>query len=168
VSTDSQASSSYVIESGARDYDRLLGYARAFDEHVQDGCRRAGLSRGHRVVDVGCGPLGALLSLANLVGPTGFVVGVDVNAEALTTAKSILSERGLSHIQLVEGEINSMALADIPGTGSFDLAYCRLFLFHQRDPAATLRRISERQARRNNHRSRDGHRPPVAPTHPPK
>jgi ubiquinone/menaquinone biosynthesis C-methylase UbiE len=141
VSTDSQASSSYVIESGARDYNRLLGYARAFDEHVQDGCRRAGLSRGQRVVDVGCGPLGALLSLANLVGPTGSVVGLDFNPEALATARSILNEQGLSEIQLVQGEINAMALEDIPRTGSFDLAYCRLFLFHQRDPVATLRRM---------------------------
>jgi hypothetical protein len=64
-----------VVESSTAEYDRLVGVPHTFHEHVQDGCGRAGLRRGDRVIDGGCGPLGALLSLADLVGPTGSVVG---------------------------------------------------------------------------------------------
>src|SRR5438067_4189742 len=70
MSTTPQAGT-YVVESSAAEYDRLVGLADTFDEHVRDGCRRAGLRSGDRVIDVGCGPLGALLSLGDLVGPTG-------------------------------------------------------------------------------------------------
>jgi ubiquinone/menaquinone biosynthesis C-methylase UbiE len=142
MSTTPQAGT-YVVESSTAEYDRLVGVAHTFDEHVQDGCRRAGLRRGDRVIDVGCGPLGALLSLADLVGPTGLVVGLDVDAQALEKAAAIVTRRGLSNIQLIHGDINSMVTDAIPGAGSFDLAYCRLMLVHQRDPAATLRRIGQ-------------------------
>jgi ubiquinone/menaquinone biosynthesis C-methylase UbiE len=133
----------YVVESSTAEYDRLVRVAHTFDEHVQDGCRRAGLRPGDRVVDVGCGPLGALLSLADLVGPTGSVVGLDADAQALEKAAGIVTQRGLSNIQLIHGDINGMVMDAIPGAGSFDLAYCRLLLVHQQDPAATLRQIGQ-------------------------
>ncbi len=132
-----------VVENIAGENDRLVRIAQAFDEHVQDGCRRAGLGGGARVIDVGCGPLGALLSLANLVGRNGCVAGLDFNGGALATAETVLSQRGLTNFQLVQGDINTIALDEIPGAGSFDLAYCRFFLIHQRDPVATLRRMSK-------------------------
>ena len=92
---------------------------------------------------MGCGPLGALLSLTNLVGPEGCVVGLDFNVGALATAEAILTQRGLTNVKFVHGDINTVALEDIPGAGSFDLAYCRLFLIHQRDPVAALRRMRD-------------------------
>jgi len=143
MSTTTQPHSPYVIEGSPSEYDRLVRIAQAFDPEVQDGWRRTGLRGGARVIDVGCGPLGALLSLTNLVGPKGCVVGLDFNVAALATAEAILSQRGLTNVHVVHGDINTIALDDIPGAGSFDLAYCRLFLIHQRDPVATLRRMSE-------------------------
>lgn len=44
---------------------------------------RAGLGPGMRAIDVGCGQLGALGVLSELVGPNGVVVGLDTNADAL-------------------------------------------------------------------------------------
>src|SRR2546426_8255130 len=102
MSTTPQAGT-YVVGSSAAEYDRLVGLADTFDEHVRDGCRRAGLRSGDRVIDVGCGPLGALLSLGDLVGPTGSVVGLDINAQALEKAGAIVAQRGLSRVQLVHG-----------------------------------------------------------------
>lgn len=138
-----QSRGTYVVESKVGEDERLVRVAQGFHDDVQDGWRRAGLRDGARVIDVGCGPLGALLSFVDLVGPNGSVVGLDFNAGALATATSIMAQRGLSNVQLVHGDINTVALDEIPGAGSFDLAYCRLFLIHQRDPVATLRRMSQ-------------------------
>jgi ubiquinone/menaquinone biosynthesis C-methylase UbiE len=143
MSTTTPSHGTYVVQSSAEEYDRLVRVAQGFDPDVQDGWRRAGLGVGARVIDVGCGPLGALLSFANLVGSNGCVVGLDFNPGALATAGTILSQHRLNNVQLVQGDISSIALDEIPGAGSFDLAYCRLFLIHQRDPVATLRRMSE-------------------------
>jgi len=143
MSTRLETRGTYVVESIVGEYDRLVRIAHAFDDDVRDGWRRTGLGGGARVIDVGCGALGALQSFANLVGPTGCVVGLDFNAGALANAETILTQRGSSNFQLVHGDINTIALDEIPGAGSFDLVYCRLFLIHQRDPVATLRRMSE-------------------------
>src|SRR6478609_2563904 len=61
MSTTTQSQSTYVIESSLSEYDRLVRIAQAFDPEVQDGWRRTGLRSGARAIDVGCGPLGALL-----------------------------------------------------------------------------------------------------------
>ncbi len=42
-----------------------------------EACLRAGLASGGRAIDIGCGPLGALPVLVDLVGSEGRVVGLD-------------------------------------------------------------------------------------------
>lgn len=47
------------------------------------------LTRGSRIVDAGCGPGLWTPLLARAVGPTGRIIGVDVSAEALVTARQL-------------------------------------------------------------------------------
>src|SRR5262245_47476811 len=44
---------------------------------------RFGLGAGARVVEIGCGPQGCLDILSELVGPSGHVVGVERNEDAV-------------------------------------------------------------------------------------
>ena len=54
----------------------------------------AGLRPGARAVDVGCGPGAVLTLLAETVAPTGRVVGVDADPEAVATARAGLDAAG--------------------------------------------------------------------------
>ena len=101
-----------------------------------------GFKPGDRAIDVGCGPVGALLVLAELVGPAGAVVGLDASAEALTQARQILDRRGLNSVRLIRADINATDLEAVPPDAPFDVAFCRLVPTHQVEPAATLRRIA--------------------------
>jgi ubiquinone/menaquinone biosynthesis C-methylase UbiE len=112
-------------------------------QFVQDACRQSGLGPGDRVIDVGCGPLGGLLTLAEVVGPGGSVVGLDHNADVLALAEQTVKRNGLSQVTLVHGDINEPSMAGLLGERSFDAAYCRLVLVNQRDPAATLRSMAQ-------------------------
>ncbi len=134
------ASTAYVLEPSALEIDRLLMASRLLDPIAAAACLRAGLGAGGAAIDVGCGPLGALAALSRIVGPSGRVVGVDVDGRALSTAQAALSRLGIGGVQLVEADANSLTAASV-GTG-FDLAFCRLVLMHQTDPAATMRRIA--------------------------
>jgi arsenite methyltransferase len=57
----------------------------------------AGITAGHRVVDLGCGPGFLSLAVADIVGPSGTVHGVDINARFVNDATRRATERGVKH-----------------------------------------------------------------------
>lgn len=78
-----------------------------------------------------------------MVGPSGTVVGVDVSPEALARARHTLDRVGLDRVQLRQVDINSANLAEeLRPWAPFDVAYCRLLLTHQSNPAQTLRNVA--------------------------
>lgn len=132
----------YVLEASEAEHARLIRLARRNAETVREMCARAGVTAGSRLVDVGCGPVGALLELAELAGPQGTVVGIDSSAEALETARTIIAEENVSNVEVMHGDVNTMDLSAVTANGSFDAAHLRLVLVHQADPATTLRRVA--------------------------
>jgi len=78
--------------------------------------------------------------MAEMVGPAGRVVGVDVSEPAVQRARSVVAALELGNVELFAGDINELGAAAVGGP--FDLAYTRLFLMHQPDPVRTLRQIA--------------------------
>ena len=135
------AKTSYLFDRGQADQERLIRSSEALRAFTSEGCLRAGLRRGGRAIDIGCGPLGALIALAELVGSDGRVAGLDSSGEALALAHAILTQRGHTTVTLVQGELDTVLTAQLCPPGPFDLAYVRRCLVHQRDPSDSLSRI---------------------------
>ncbi len=96
-------------------------------------------SRGERVVDVACGT-GIVARIATArVGPTGAVVGVDLNPGMLSVARSAVSTDSRSGASLQWQEANADKLP-FPAE-SFDVAYRQLGLQFFADRAAALREM---------------------------
>jgi SAM-dependent methyltransferase len=95
----------------------------------------AGIRPGMRVLDLGCGAGDVTFVAAGLVGPEGFVVGVDRSPQALARARLRAGQRGLAQVQFVQGDLAEPA----PG-GPFDAIVERLVLWTVPDPAGLLRR----------------------------
>ena len=130
----------YVLDSSDEDLQRLLSIAELSAEPTRTAFRKIGMKPGWRVIDCGCGPLGALAVMAEMVGPEGRVVGIDFSEPAVQRARSIASTLGLDNVEVRVGDVH-----DVDGQalgGAFDVAYTRLFLVHQRDPAQTMERIA--------------------------
>jgi ubiquinone/menaquinone biosynthesis C-methylase UbiE len=108
------------------------------EDRVIDACRRAGIGKGATVLDLGCGPLGAVAALATVVGNDGVVVGVDGSAAALEKARRFLPADEYPQVRFVQADVNEVS-CDQLGIEAADLAYCRLVLLHQADPARMLR-----------------------------
>jgi len=132
--------SRYLLDSSDEDLQRLLKVAELSAEPTRTALRKVGIEPGWRVIDCGCGPLGALAVMAELVGPEGQVVGIDFSEPAVQRARSIVSTLGLDNVEVRCGDVHDLDAQALGG--AFDLAYSRLFLMHQRDPAQTMERIA--------------------------
>jgi SAM-dependent methyltransferase len=119
----------------------VLGYRQAEQERLQLQARelapesswlfdQIGVPHGARVVELGCGPHGCLELLAERVGPSGSVVGVERSADAVALARKLLAERGLRNVELLERDARSTGLP----RESFDLATARLVLVNIPQP----------------------------------
>jgi SAM-dependent methyltransferase len=126
----------YVLTSGEAAAYRL----RILHELYGPGPRRvlldAGLRRGMRVADLGCGVGLVTALLAELVGPEGHVVGLDASAAQLAQARERLPPGG-TPIRFVEASATATGLPP----ASFDLVYCRFLLMHLPEPERALREM---------------------------
>lgn len=94
---------------------------------------------GDRVLDVACGTGIVARLAANRVGPTGEVVGVDLNPGMLKVARTVWSRGSHSGapVQWQEASADKLPFAN----GSFNVAYCQLGLQFFADRSAALREI---------------------------
>jgi len=133
--------SRYVNDGSDQDLRRLLRGAELVAEPARTAFRRAGVQQGWNVIDYGCGPLGGLAVLAEMVGPAGRVVGVDLSPATVQRARAVVSALELGNVEVIAGGLHDLDSAALGGP--FDLAFTRLFLMHQPDPVRTLRHIAD-------------------------
>ena len=133
--------SRYILDGSDPDLRRLLSGAELGAENARTAFRRVGVQPGWNVIDCGCGPIGGLAVLAEMVGPAGRVVGVDVSPAAIQRARAVVTALELSIVELVAGDLHDLDAAALGGP--FDLAFSRAFMMHQADPVRTLRRIAD-------------------------
>ncbi|MBO0802129.1 MAG: methyltransferase domain-containing protein [Nocardiopsaceae bacterium] len=84
---------------------------------IERDLRRANVRPGHKILEIGTGTglTGALL--AELTGPSGHVVSVDIDPGLIRRAHALHAERHVRNITLVTGDGNKGA----PGHGPFDV-----------------------------------------------
>jgi arsenite methyltransferase len=120
VSTDQQQE--FIFPTG-RAWARELGYPEPELSRVPDATVEsfAGVAnhwtlgrvdRGEVVLDLGCGAGTDLLIAAQMTGPTGRAIGVDMTDAMLNRARVSAAEIGLANVELHESLIESLPLAD--------------------------------------------------------
>ena len=90
---------------------------------------------GERALDVGCGRGAALFRLAEAVGPTGHVAGIDVASGMVERTRADVVEAGLDGFVTVEvGDANAVPVPD----AGFDVVASSLVLFFLTEPLVAL------------------------------
>jgi ubiquinone/menaquinone biosynthesis C-methylase UbiE len=69
-------------------------------EVTQAAIEAAVPKRGESVVDIGCGTGTTVLRLAEAVGPTGKVLGVDISEQQLRLARQRIAAADVTQVQL--------------------------------------------------------------------
>ena len=86
--SESKSDARYTMGRTQGEEDRLIQQSQLYDAVTRRFLWEAGISSGMKVLDIGSGPGDVALTAAELVGPEGAVVGVDVNPEILETARA--------------------------------------------------------------------------------
>jgi SAM-dependent methyltransferase len=124
----------YALNRGDSETDRLIRQAQLSSTWTRRLFQDAGIGPGMKVLDVGSGAGDVAFLAAELVGPTGQVVGVDADPAVLETARRRAGEARLANVTFVAGDVRSVDLPD-----DFDAAIGRLVLMYLADPAEALR-----------------------------
>lgn len=128
----------YPLGSSDAEHERLLFQARVLRQWTGRFLRAGGLRPGMSVLDLGSGLGDVALLAAEIVGPSGSVLGADRDRRVTDKARRRVAEEGLSRTVRFE-------VADVDEfrpDGTFDAVIGRYILLYQQDPAAVLRRYS--------------------------
>jgi ubiquinone/menaquinone biosynthesis C-methylase UbiE len=116
---------------------RLSLQAQVLNPLTRDFLERAGIGPGMRVLDLGCGVGEVSLIAARMVGPGGYVTGIDIDPAALEISRARAAAEGLHHAAFEEANV-----ADYLPGALFDAITGRLILIHTADPVAIVRRAA--------------------------
>jgi SAM-dependent methyltransferase len=107
---------------------------------------QAAIRPGEAILDIGCGTGQTTLELAERVGGSGTVLGVDISGPMLDLARRRSAAAGLAQARFEQGDAQTQRFAQ----GSFDLVFSRFGVMFFADPVAAfgnLRRALRRQGR---------------------
>lgn len=125
---------------GAEDWsgvmgERWLAHLAAFEGMIapigQALITRAAFAPGERVVDAGCGAGATSIDIAQRVGPSGSVVGVDISPVLIDTAKRRGAEAGSGNLEFRCADAATWPLQAAP----FDRLFSRFGLMFFEEPA---------------------------------
>ena len=132
----------YVLGTHDEERDRLARQHALWIDEVRHAWRAAGITRGSRVLDVGCGPGLAIDALLAEVGEHGHVAGLEISPEFVRRAK----ERAAAHGR-PDTDVRTFDLmhAPLPADmhGQFDAVWCRWVAMFVRDPAMLVRAVRD-------------------------
>src|SRR6266436_2620920 len=91
--------SDYAMGSTDRERERLMRQGAVLRGFLASAFRAAGIEPGMRVLDLGCGVGDVAMLAADLVGPTGSVLGIDRDAASVAWANKRVAEAGYKNIR---------------------------------------------------------------------
>jgi SAM-dependent methyltransferase len=122
-------------------FDRFVAFRHlvvaGLAPHGEEAMRIAPPAEGDRILDVGCGFGDSTVRLAELAGPRGSALGVDVAPRFVEAARAEAAEAGATRV--------SFDVCDVQATefvaGSFDYAFSRFGTMFFANPVPALRNV---------------------------
>lgn len=135
--TEGISSSNYLLGSTEAEHQRLIRQAIRLAPVTERFFRDAGIGPGQRVLDLGSGVGNVAMLVAQLVGPSGEVVGIERDTRLITRARARAAEAGMRNVTFTQSDV-----AQFSNDKHFDAAVGRYILQFLPDPVAVLRSVA--------------------------
>ena len=129
----------YVLGTNDAELVRLGFQHQVWAEATAASWEHAGFQRGDRILDVGCGPGYVTFALADLTGPDGHVVGVDMSERYVRHVHERASLLKVSNVSAMVHDLTTFA----PGAEEFDGAFARWVFCFLPNPAVVIERVAQ-------------------------
>ncbi len=129
---------SYVIQGGQEGKARLGILGQAMNSYSMGVLLKAGLKPGSKCLDAGCGGGTMTYAIAAAAGPSGYVTGIDHDAEIIRLNNVELSALQVNNITFRHEEIY-----DITEVGEYDIIFARFLLSHLSNPALAISKMMD-------------------------
>jgi ubiquinone/menaquinone biosynthesis C-methylase UbiE len=137
VETQASRQPFYALGHSEQELQRLSRQGQALAPFTRQLFEEAGIIRGMHVLDVGCGSGDVAFLAADLVGPSGKVVGVDRERRAVDWANARANSQGTTNVNFIEGDPAEMEFDQ-----KFDAIVGRLVLMYYPDPVGAMRKLT--------------------------
>lgn len=124
----------YTLATGEAAANRLEVLHEIWGPVTRETAIQAGITRGMKGADFGCGVGTVSVMFAELVGPGGSVTSLDLSAGQLEQARHRAAKAGHANLTFIEASATASGLP----ADTFDFIYCRFLLLHLPNPYAGL------------------------------
>lgn len=128
----------YAICGGKEGKKRLDLLARVMLPTTTQLLNRAGLIKGMKCLDTGCGGGHVAILMAGIVGPEGFVIGTDTDRQILELAREDAEAAKVTNVTFQQLDACAFSWHD-----EFNVAYARFLLSHLNEPEKCLAAMLE-------------------------
>jgi len=136
--TASTPTTQYPLGSTDAEHERLIRQAKWLAPYTERFLRDAGIGSGQRVLDIGSGVGDVALLVAQLVGPSGEVMGIESDARSISRARARVAEACVLNVSFTQSDVSQ-----IPNDRPFDAVVGRYILMFLPDPVTVLRSLVE-------------------------
>jgi SAM-dependent methyltransferase len=128
----------YILGTHDEEISRLGLQHRVWRPTVLECWRKAGITSGKRVLDVGAGPGYGTIDLAEIVGTGGEVVALERSSKFVRAIEEACRVRSITNVRTYEFDLMS---DEIP-PGQFDFVWCRWVICFVSDPVLAIKKIA--------------------------
>lgn len=125
-------SEDYILNTNEQARDRLTLQHQLYAESSINLLHQAGITKGMKGLEMGCGSGAMTIELAKLIGNEGQLLAVDLSQDQINHVKSLT--KGFNTIQFKLWDVNH--LSDLGE--QFDFIYCRMVLHHVADAHSVI------------------------------
>jgi ubiquinone/menaquinone biosynthesis C-methylase UbiE len=124
----------YPLGNTQAEHERLARQAATYAPMTERIFRCAGIGAGQRVLDLGSGAGDVSLLVADIVGSSGEVMGVERSPESVAWARARVEKAGVQNVRFIQADVGG-----VPADVMFDAVVGRFILMFIPDPAEVVR-----------------------------